>query len=318
MEDYSRILVTGGAGFIGSHLVDRLTEEGYEVVVLDNFFSGNLENIKQHLKSGMVHLVKGDVIVSDNVKEAIRNVDAVFHLAAIVSVPLSLENPLLVNDVNVKGTLTLLEASLKADVKWFTYASSCAVYGEVDRLPIDERCPPSPISTYAVSKLAAECYCKVFCENYGLDTLGLRYFNVYGPRQAGDSYSGVIKQFIDRLKHRRPPIIYGDGQQTRDFVHVKDVVEANVLALKCQRGAGEVINVGTAKSTTINQLANLLIGFSGQARLEPVFREPREGDIRNSYADIEKAEKMLGYKPKITLKKGLEMLLKTNVKCEND
>jgi UDP-glucose 4-epimerase len=318
LEGYPRILVTGGAGFIGSHLVDRLTKEGYDVVVLDNFFSGNLENIKHHVESGIAYLVKGDVRSSDNVKEAMRNVDAVFHLAAIVSVPLSVENPLLVDDVNVKGTLTLLEASLKADVKQFIYASSCAVYGEADCLPIDERCPTNPISPYAVSKLAAECYCKVFCENYGLNTLCLRYFNVYGPRQEGDSYSGVITQFIDRLKQRKPPIIYGDGQQTRDFVHVEDIVEANVLALNSQRSAGQVINVGTAKSTTINELANILIGFSGQTHLKPVCREPREGDIRNSYADIGKAEKMLGYKPKITLEKGLRMLLKTNVKCEND
>lgn len=310
--------MTGGAGFIGSHLVDRLTKEGYEVVILDNFFSGDLENIKYHLESGMVYLVKGDVRSSDNVEEAMRNVDAVFHLAAIVSVPLSVENPLLVNDVNVKGTLTLLEASLKADVKQFTYASSCAVYGEADSLPIDEQCPTNPISTYAVSKLAAECYCKVFSENYGLNTLCLRYFNVYGPRQAGNSYSGVITQFIDQLKQRKPPIIYGDGSQTRDFVHVKDIVEANVLALNRQHGAGQVINVGTAKSTRINELADLLIEFSGQTHLKPVRIEPRKGDIRHSYADIGKAEKMLGYKPKITLKKGLRMLLKTNVKCEND
>jgi len=309
VESFSKILVTGGAGFIGSHLVDRLMKEGYEVVILDNFFSGDIENIKNHLESEMLYLVKGDVRSSDNVKEAVRNVDAVFHLAAIVSVPLSIENPLLVNDVNVTGTLNLLEASLKADVKRFIYASSCAVYGEVDRLPIDERCPTNPLSPYAVSKLAAECYCKIFCDNYGLDTLCLRYFNVYGLRQTGDSYSGVITQFIDRLKQRKPPIIYGDGQQTRDFVHVKDIVEANMLALNCQLGAGEMINVGTAKSTTINELANFLIEFFGQAHLRPVYRAPREGDIRNSYADIGKAEKMLGYRPKITVKKGIRMLL---------
>jgi UDP-glucose 4-epimerase len=309
VESFSKILVTGGAGFIGSHLVDRLMKEGYEVVILDNFFSGDIENIKNHLESEMLYLVKGDVRSSDNVKEAVRNVDAVFHLAAIVSVPLSIENPLLVNDVNVTGTLNLLEASLKADVKRFIYASSCAVYGGVDRLPIDERCPTNPLSPYAVSKLAAECYCKIFCDNYGLDTLCLRYFNVYGLRQTGDSYSGVITQFIDRLKQRKPPIIYDDGQQTRDFVHVKDIVEANMLALNCQLGAGEMINVGTAKSTTINELANFLIEFFGQAHLRPVYRAPREGDIRNSYADIGKAEKMLGYRPKITVKKGIRMLL---------
>ncbi len=309
MEGCSRILVTGGAGFIGSHLVDRLMRESYEVVVLDNFFSGNIENIKHHLESGMFCLVKGDVRNSDDVKETIRNVDAVIHLAAIVSVPLSIEKPLLVNDVNVRGTLNLLEASLKADVKRFIYASSCAVYGEADRLPINEDCPTNPISPYAVSKLAAENYCKVFHENYGLNTLCLRYFNVYGPRQARNSYSGVITQFINRLKQGKPPIIYGDGEQTRDFVHVKDIVEANMLALNCQHGFGEVINVGTGKSTTINELANLLMEFFGQAHLKPVYRPPREGDIRDSYADIGKAEKMLGYKSMIMMKEGIRMLL---------
>ena len=314
MEDYSRILVTGGAGFIGSHLVDRLIKEGYEVVVLDNFFTGNIENIKHHLESGMFYLVKGDVRNSDNVKETIKNVDAVFHLAAIVSVPLSIENPLLTNDVNVRGALNLLEASLKADVKWFIYASSCAVYGEVDRLPIDERCPTNLISPYAVSKLAAEYYCKVFHENYGLNTLCLRYFNVYGTRQAKNSYSGVITQFIDRLKQGKPPIIYGDGKQKRDFVHVKDIVEANMLALNCQCGVGEVINVGTGKSTTINELANLLIEFFGQTHMKPVYRAPREGDIRDSYADIGKAKEILSYKTKITVKEGIRMLLRNQ--CE--
>ena len=310
MERCSRILVTGGAGFIGSHLVDRLIKEGYEVVVLDNFFSGNIENIKHHLESRMFYLVKGNVRSSDKVEEAIMNVDAVFHLAAIVSVPLSIENPLLVNDVNVAGTLNLLKASLKADVKRFIYVSSCAVYGEVDRLPVDERRPANPISPYAVSKLAAEYYCKVFYENYGLDTLCLRYFNVYGPRQVRDSYSGVITQFIDRLKQGKPPIIYGDGQQTRDFVHVRDVVDANMLALSSQRSVGEVVNVGTGKQTMINQLAEVLLELSGRSYLKPKYEAPRKGDIRNSCADISKAKRALGYEPKVTLKEGLRMMLK--------
>ena len=310
MEGCSRILVTGGAGFIGSHLVDRLIKEGYEVVVLDNFFSGNIENIKHHLESRMFYLVKGDIRNSDKVKEAVKNVDAVFHLAAIVSVPLSIENPLLVNDVNVRGTLNLLEASLKADVKRFIYASSCAVYGEVDRLAINERCPSNPISPYAVSKLAAEHYCKVFYENYGLDTLRLRYFNVYGPRQAKNSYSGVITRFINLLKQGKPLTIHGDGEQTRDFVHVRDVVDANMLALNCQHGFGEMINVGTGKPTTVNQLAKVLLELSGRSDLKRMHLAPRKGDIRSSCADISKAQKALGYESKVTLKEGLRMMLK--------
>jgi len=310
VEGCTRILVTGGAGFVGSHLVDRLMKEGCEVAVLDNFSSGRLENVEHHLDSEKFCLTKGDIRNLDDVKEAVKNVDAVFHLAAIVSVPLSIENPLLVNDVNVKGTLNLLESSLKADVKRLIYASSSAVYGEVDRLPIDERCPTNPVSPYAVSKLSAEYYCKVFCENYGLDTLCLRYFNVYGPRQVSDSYSGVITQFINRIKQRKSPIVDGDGQQTRDFVHVKDVVEVNMLALECQHGFGEVINVGTGKQITINQLAEILLELSGRSDLKPKYVAPRKGDIRNSCADISKAIRALGYEPKVTLKEGLRMLLK--------
>jgi nucleoside-diphosphate-sugar epimerase len=309
VEGYSKVLVTGGTGFIGSHLVDRLMKEGCEVVVLDNLSSGRIENVKHHLNSGRFRLSKGDVRSSEDVKKAVKNVDAVFHLAAIVSVPLSIENPILVNDVNLRGTLNLLKASSEADVKRFTYISSCAVYGEVDRLPIDERCPTNPISPYAVSKLAAEYYCKVFCENYGLDTLCFRYFNVYGPRQVGGSYGGVITQFISRLKQRKPPIIYGDGQQTRDFVFINDVVEADMLALKCRHCSGETINVGTGKPTTISELASLLMEFFGQTHVKPVYKAAREGDIRNSQADISKAERTLGYKPKTTLKEGIRMLL---------
>lgn len=310
MRGYSRVLVTGGAGFIGSHLVDRLIKDGYEVVVLDDFFTGKIENIKRHLDNKKFYLTKGDVRNSEDVKEAVRNVNAVFHLAAIVSVPLSIENPLLVNDVNVRGTLNLLEASLKSDVKRFIYASSCAVYGEVNSLPINERHPTSPISPYAVSKLAAEYYCKAFYDNYGLKTLCLRYFNVYGPRQVEDSYSGVITQFIARLKKRKPPIIYGDGQQTRDFVHVKDVIEANMLALNCQHEFSEVINVGTGKPTTINQLAEVLLELSGRSDLKPEYAASRKGDIRNSCADISKAKRVLGYEPKVILKKDLRNVTK--------
>lgn len=315
----SRVLVTGGAGFIGSHLVDGLMNEGYEVVVLDNFFSGETGNIRHHLDSGKFRLIKGDVRSSEDVKEALRDVDAVFHLAAIVSVPLSVKNPLLVDDVNVRGTLNLLEASLKADIERFIYASSCAVYGEALSLPIDEKHPTNPTSPYAASKLAAEYYCKVFSQNYGLKTLCLRYFNVYGPRQVKGLYSGVITRFIDRLRQGKPPIIYGDGKQTRDFVHVRDVVEASMLALSCQ-STGEVMNVGTGRSITISKLAEVLMALSGRSDLKPRYVAPRRGDIRSSCADISRAKRALGYKPKVVLKKGLRTLLDTGYRgdCFSD
>jgi len=301
--------VTGGAGFIGSHLVDQLIKKGYEVIVLDNFFSGKTRNIKHHLNNRRFRSVKRDVRDLRDVKETIRNVDAVFHLAAIVSVPLSIDKPLLVKDVNVKGTLNLLKASLKADVKRFVYASSCAVYGEANGLPIREHHPTNPTSPYAASKLAAEYYCKNSYEKHGLNTLCLRYFNVYGPRQVKNTYSGVITQFINRLKKGKQPIIHGDGQQKRDFVHIKDVTRANILALNSHKGVGEAINVGTGKPTMINQLAEVLLELSGRSDFKPKYIAPRRGDIRNSCADTSKAQKMLGYRPKIALEKGLRRLL---------
>lgn len=309
-----RVLVTGGAGFIGSHLIDRLMKEDYKVVVLDNFSAGKIVNVQHHLRSQSFRLVKGDVRNSEDVRKAVRDVDVVFHLAAIVSVSLSIENPLLVNDVNVKGTLNLLEASLKEDIQRFIYVSTCAVYGEARYLPINEEHPIMPLSPYGISKFTAEHYCKIFHQIHGLKTACLRFFNVYGPRQSEGPYSGVITQFISKLRRGKPPIIYGDGEQTRDFVYIDDAVEASMLALECKRCFGEAINIGTGKPTTINELANVLTEFFGQARVKPVYTAPREGDIRNSCADIGKAEKMLGYKPKITMKEGIRMLLKNQ--CE--
>lgn len=309
-----RVLVTGGAGFIGSHLVDRLMNEGYEVVVLDNFSAGKIGNVQRHLGSGNFHLVRGDLRNLEDVRKAVGDVNVVFHLAAIVNVPLSIEDPLLVNDVNVRGTLNLLEASVKENVEDFIYISTCAVYGEACYLPINEEHPIMPLSPYAISKLAAEHYCKIFHQIHGLKTACLRFFNVYGPRQSEGPYSGVITQFISRLRQNKPPIIYGDGEQTRDFLYVKDAVEANMLVLSCKHCAGEVINIGTGKPTTINELAKVLMCMFGESSVKPEYVALRAGDIRNSYADIGKAEKMLGYKPKIAMEEGIRMLLKNQ--CE--
>lgn len=304
-----RTLVTGGAGFIGSHLVDQLIREGHEVVVLDNFFSGSIENVKHHLDSGELSLIKGDVRNSEVVKEAMRDVDAVFHLAAVVNVPLSIENPLLVNDVNIQGTVNLLEASLKENIQRFIYISTCAVYGEARYLPINEEHPIIPLSPYGISKFTAEHYCKIFHKIHGLKTVCLRLFNVYGPRQSEGPYSGVITQFISRLKRGKPPVIYGDGKQTRDFIYVKDAVEANLAVLGCQHCAGEVINIGTGKPATINELAKVLVGIFRETSVKPEYAPPRPGDIRNSCADISKAERVLGYKPMIKLEEGIRRLL---------
>jgi len=305
----SRILITGGAGFIGSHIVDRLIKEGYEVVVLDNFSSGKVKNIQHHLSSQRLQLVRGDIRNSEDVKKAVKDVDTIFHLAAIVNVPLSIENPLLVNDVNIEGTLNLLTASLKENIQRLIYVSTCAVYGEARYLPINEEHPIMPLSPYGISKFSAEGYCRVFHTIHGLETVCLRFFNVYGPRQSKGPYSGVITQFISRLRRGEAPVIYGDGEQTRDFVYVKDVIEASMLALERQHCGGEVINIGSGKPTTINHLAKVLGRLFGKADVKPEYAPPRAGDIRNSYADIRKAEGVLGYKPRIKLEDGIRLLL---------
>jgi len=304
-----RVLVTGGAGFIGSHTADKLLAEGVEVVVLDNLRSGRLENIRQHVNKRNFRFVRGDIRDSHLVKDLVSDVDAVIHLAALVSVPESIKDPALTYAINVNGTLNLLKASVDFGVKRFVYASSCAVYGNAENLPIKEDYPPKPLSPYASSKLTAEDYVQKYNRNFGLETVCLRYFNVYGPRQIYSDYSGVITRFINRLTNDLPLVIFSDGEQTRDFVYVTDVAEANILALKHAKAIGEIFNIGTGVATTINQLANMLLELAGKNSLETVHSEPREGDIRHSVADISKAKEKLGYCPKVSLKDGLKRLL---------
>ena len=305
-----RVLVTGGAGFIGSHTVDHLLAEGVEVVVFDNLRSGRLENIRQHVNKRNFRFVRGDIRDSHLVKDLVSDVDAVIHLAALVSVPESIKDPALTYAINVNGTLNLLKASVDFGVKRFVYASSCAVYGNAENLPIKEDYPPKPLSPYASSKLTAEDYVQKYNRNFGLETVCLRYFNVYGPRQIYSDYSGVITRFINRLTNGLPLVIFGDGEQTRDFVYVTDVAEANILALKHAKAIGEIFNIGTGVGTTINRLASMLLELAGKNSLETVHSEPREGDIRHSVADISKAKEKLGYCPKVSLKDGLKRLLR--------
>jgi UDP-glucose 4-epimerase len=291
-----RVVVTGGCGFIGSNLVRGLFKS-MEVTVIDNLSTGNLSNLE-----GMdVKLVRGDILDLSLLKNVFKETDYVFHLAAVVSVQESVKDPTRANEVNVKGTLNVLEAARIRDVRKIIYSSSCAVYGDSDSLPLKETTLPKPKSPYAVSKLAAENYCKVYNEIYGLKSVSLRYFNVYGPRQDPFSdYAAVIPKFILRVLRGENPIIYGDGEQTRDFIYVKDVVKANMLAM--EKGKG-VYNIASGKSVSINELAHLICRLAGK-ELNPIYEEEREGDIKHSAADISRARE-IGFKPSYSLEGGL-------------
>ncbi len=304
----ARVLVTGGAGFIGSHVVDDLVNEGYDVRVIDNLSSGKLSNIQSHLDSGEVDFIKGDIRDDASVRKSLDDVSVVVHLAAVVSVPFSLKNPDLTFDVNLLGTLNLLRASVRARVEKFVFVSSCAVCGQPESLPISETAKTKPISPYAESKLLAERYSLGFNDRQLLESVVLRFFNVYGPRQGLNEYSGVITRFVDSTKLRAPIVIYGDGLQTRDFVNVKDVSKAVSAAIKINEANGEVFNVGSGKATSINELAKTILDLT-RADLEIRFEPSRAGDIRDSYANISKAKDLLDYEPKISLRQGLKALI---------
>ncbi len=299
-----RVLVTGGAGFIGSHIAERLLADGYHVTVLDNLSTGKLQNLKRCSNNPNFHFIKGDIRDRKTVDGTVESADAVIHEAAITSVFLSLKNPKLVFGVNTAATMNLLKSCVKNDAKRFVFASSAAVYGAAE-VPISEDAPTKPLSPYGESKLQSEKYCQKFWGEHGLETVCLRYFNVYGPRQTAGQYAGVISKFFDRLRKKLPPVIYGDGEQTRDFVYVGDVVEATILALGCERAAGKILNIGTGRATSVNQLFNIFTKLM-HYRSKPKFAAPRAGEIKHSQADITKAKKILGYRPKVSLEQGLK------------
>lgn len=305
------ILLTGGAGFIGSHLADELASRDYKVKILDNLSSGSLSNIDKLLKNGKVDFVEGDIRDTKTVKECIKDADAVVHLAAQISVTLSIKDPEFNNQVNITGTQNILDECLRANVAKFVFVSSCAVYGEPKYTPVDENHPTNPISPYAQSKLTAEKSILQHSNTHGLASTVLRFFNVYGPRQKLNDYSGVMTKFIERIKQKQPPTIYGDGSQTRDFVYVADIVSAIVLALESKTANGQIFNVGTGHATTIGELAKTMLKLTG-ADPEINYASKREGDIKHSYANINKAKILLNYKPAYPLKDGLKLLLKEN------
>ncbi|HZC68497.1 MAG TPA: SDR family oxidoreductase [Nitrospirales bacterium] len=298
-------LVTGGAGFIGSHVVETLLKRGKRVKILDNFFTGKRENLEA-IRSG-VELIEGDVRDSAICREVMEGVDAVIHLAALHEVVRSVECPMETHEVNVTGTLNLLVAARGEGVKKFVFASSSAVYGENSVIPRSERLLPSPTSSpYAVSKLAGEHYCQMFWSLYGLDTVCLRFFNVYGPRQdAASTYAAVIPKFISLLLAETAPTIYGDGEQSRDFTFIADCVSAVLSACEVPGLSGMVFNVGTGHRTTVNQLCAILQKVL-HTDLPPTYAPPQLGDLPHDQADIEQAKRVLSYRPQYDLARGLQ------------
>jgi UDP-glucose 4-epimerase len=302
-----KALVIGGAGFIGSHLAERLVRDGHSVRVLDNLTTGKRENLAPVHDD--VELVVADVRHAERVRQEMRDRDVVFHQAAIVSVPYSVEHPAETLEVNLRGTLNVLEGARAAGVKRVVMASSAAVYGDDPELPKLETMLPAPISPYGLEKLASEHYMAIWTKLFNLETVALRYFNVFGPRQDPSSaYSGVISIFVDRILRGDTPTIFGDGEQFRDFVYVANVVDANLLAATRPEAPGRVYNVGCGQRTSLNELAAILGRICGR-QVNPRHAERRAGDIRESLADIGRARRELGYEPRVGVEEGLRALV---------
>ncbi len=303
----TRVLVTGGAGFIGGHLVDALLKRGYDVRVLDNFSAGKRPNANPHLPSS-VRVIDGDIRNQKDVRKALHEIDSVIHMAALIDTEYSVTNPLETNEVNVGGTLNLLYECAEMKTKRFIFTSSTAVYGDAGDAPLSEEIKPRPISPYAVTKLAAEEYCNTYSRTFGLETVSLRLFNVYGPGQGMNQYAGVVTKFLEQATKGVEPVIFGDGEQTRDFIHVSDVVIAHILALEKGRIESSPLNIGTGIPTKIKDLAGLVIDLSGTHQ-KPRFAHPRLGDIKHNLADTTRASRVLGFSSVTTLRKGLQELM---------
>ncbi len=298
-----KVLITGGAGFIGSNLAEELAEEN-DVVILDDLSTGRIENIRGLLENDKARFIKGSITDPDLLRQSFRDIDYVFHQAAIPGVPASVIDPVTSNIVNINGTLNVLIAARDNGVRKVVCASSCAVYGDTAVPPVAETTPLAPKSPYAVTKMTGEHYCNVFREIYNLPTVSLRYFNVYGPRQDPKSeYAAVIPKFITKALAGEPLVIYGDGLQTRDFVFVKDVVRANITAAESKETG--VFNIGSGEAVTVNELAGAVVNLCGK-NPGVVHVEPREGDIKNSQAIIEKAKRLLGWEPEVRIEEGIK------------
>jgi nucleoside-diphosphate-sugar epimerase len=297
------ILVTGGAGFIGSHLVEALLQKGVRVRVLDNYLTGKPENLDPF--RGRVEVFEDDIRDLGACRKACAGMEFVLHQAALPSVPRSIEDPATTNDINVGGTLNLLRAAAEAKVRRLVFASSSSVYGDEPRLPKREGTEGKPLSPYAVSKRVGELYGQVFAEAYGLETVSLRYFNVFGPRQDPTSqYAAAVPLFITKILAGEAPTVYGDGEQSRDFTYVGNIVEANLLACRAPAASGGIFNVACAEQVTVNTLIEKINALLGRT-VRPAYADPRPGDIRHSFADIEAARAGLGFEPKVGFEEGL-------------
>ncbi|MBS3819847.1 SDR family oxidoreductase [bacterium] len=304
----NRYLITGGAGFIGSHVAEECLRRGNYVRVIDNFITGKRENLVSI--EDQIDFIQGDIRDFSLCRRVVKDIDFVLHQAALPSVPRSIENPLLSNEINITGTLNLLVASKEEGIDKFVFASSSSVYGDDSSLPKREGVEGNPLSPYALSKLVGEKYSQIFTRIHDVSTVILRYFNIFGPRQDPRSqYAAVIPHFIARMIHGQAPVIFGDGEQSRDFTHVSNVVEANLLAAHSEEISGEIINIGCGERTTVNHLVDQ-INILLKSDIRPVYDPPRPGDVRHSYADISRANKVIGYKPLVSFRQGLEKTIR--------
>jgi UDP-glucose 4-epimerase len=303
-------LVTGGAGFIGSNIVKELLQREQRVLVLDNFSTGKRENLFEFKENPNFELIEGDLRSFHTVRTAVKDIDYILHQGALPSVPRSVHDPLTTNDVNILGTLNILEAAKEFGVKRVIYASSSSIYGDNEALPKKEDMPVNPLSPYALSKYTGERYCQIFTKIYGLETVCLRYFNVFGPNQDPTSqYSAVIPKFIRLMSEGKRPTIFGDGTQSRDFTPVSNVVYANLLACTAEGVSGEVFNIACGESLTLLQFVDALNRILGTS-IKPVFEEERPGDVKHSLADISRAVEKLGYRVTTRFEEGLKKLVK--------
>ena len=299
------VAVTGGAGFIGSHIAGTIAASGAKVRIIDDLSTGHRENLDE--LSGDIEFIEGTIADPALMTRALKDVEVVFHEAAIPSVPRSVEDPEQTHIASVDGTFNLLLAAREQKVRRVVYAASSSAYGDQPTLPKVEDMTPDPLSPYAVAKLVGEYYCQVFTRVYGLETVSLRYFNVFGPRQdPGSQYSGVVSRFISTLCSNQTPVIYGDGEQSRDFTYIDNVVSANLKAATTTKGVGQVINVALGERITLNQLLSELKELIGRVDVVAEYREPRVGDVRHSLADITRAKELLGFEPVIELREGLQ------------